>query len=54
MCEISIKDIENIKIGAAENFEGGTGCTVIICENGAPVGLGRARRRTRVERERTA
>lgn len=39
MCEISIKDIENIKIGAAENFEGGTGCTVIICENGAPVGL---------------
>ena len=39
MCEISIKDIENIKIGAAENFEGGTGRTVIICENGAPVGL---------------
>ena len=39
MREISIKDIENIKIGAAENLDGGTGCTVIICENGAPVGL---------------
>lgn len=39
MREINIKDIKNIKIGAAENFEGGTGCTVIICENGAPVGL---------------
>lgn len=37
--EISIKDIENIKIGNAENKEAGTGCTVIICENGAPTGL---------------
>jgi L-aminopeptidase/D-esterase-like protein len=39
MKEILIKDIENIKIGNAENKEAGTGCTVIICENGAPVGL---------------
>ena len=37
--EISIKDIENIKIGNAENKEAGTGCTVILCENGAPTGL---------------
>ncbi|MDY3827391.1 MAG: peptidase S58 family protein, partial [Clostridium sp.] len=39
MREISIKEIENIKIGSAENKEAGTGCTVIICENGAPTGL---------------
>ena len=39
MNEISIKDIGNIKIGNAENKEAGTGCTVIICENGAPTGL---------------
>lgn len=39
MKEISIKDIENIKIGNAQNREAGTGCTVVICENGAPTGL---------------
>ena len=39
MNEISIKDIGNIKIGNAENKEAGTGCTVIICENGAQTGL---------------
>jgi L-aminopeptidase/D-esterase-like protein len=39
MREISIKEIENIKIGNAEDKEAGTGCTVIICENGAPTGL---------------
>lgn len=39
MKEISINEIENIKIGSAENEEAGTGCTVIICENGAPAGL---------------
>jgi L-aminopeptidase/D-esterase-like protein len=39
MKEISIKDIENIKIGNAENREAATGCTVIICENGAAAGL---------------
>lgn len=39
MTEISIKEIENIRIGQAENIEAGTGCTVIICENGAPTGL---------------
>ena len=37
--EIKITDIENIKIGNAENEKAGTGCTVIICENGAITGL---------------
>jgi L-aminopeptidase/D-esterase-like protein len=39
MREIHINDIGNIKIGNAENKEAATGCTVIICENGAPVGV---------------
>ena len=30
MKEISIKDIENIKIGNAENKKAATGCTVIL------------------------
>lgn len=37
--EINIKDIENVKIGNAEDREKGTGVTVIICEKGAPAGL---------------
>jgi len=39
MKEIRIQEIENIKIGNAENREAGTGCTVILCEKGAPAGL---------------
>jgi L-aminopeptidase/D-esterase-like protein len=39
MQEITITDIENIKIGNAGNPEAGTGCTVVLCENGAPTGL---------------
>lgn len=39
MKEINIYDIENIKIGNAQNEEAATGVTVIICENGAPTGL---------------
>ena len=35
MKEIKITEIENIRIGSAENKEAGTGCTVIICERGA-------------------
>lgn len=35
MKEIKITDIENIKIGNAQNIEAATGCTVIICERGA-------------------
>ncbi|MDO4287894.1 MAG: P1 family peptidase [Eubacterium sp.] len=37
--EIPIDTIENIKIGHAEDVEAGTGCTVLICEAGAPTGL---------------
>lgn len=39
MREISIKEIENMKIGNAQNEEAGTGCTVLLFEKGAPVGL---------------
>jgi L-aminopeptidase/D-esterase-like protein len=39
MKQININEIENIKIGNAENKEAGTGCTVIICEKGAVTGL---------------
>ena len=39
MKEINITDIENIRIGSAQDIENATGCTVIICENGAPTGL---------------
>ncbi len=34
--EIPITDIENIKIGHAQDYENATGCTVILCEKGAP------------------
>ena len=36
---ININEIENIKIGNAEDTEAGTGCTVVICERGAVAGL---------------
>ncbi len=39
MKEIKITDIENIKIGQAQDFDGGTGCTVFIAPKGASVGL---------------
>ena len=39
MKQININEIENVKIGNAENVETGTGCTVIICEKGAVTGL---------------
>ena len=39
MQEINLNDIENIRIGHAQDIEGGTGCTVIINEQGAPTGL---------------
>ncbi len=39
MKEIKITDIENIRIGNAENTEAGTGITVIISENGMAAGL---------------
>jgi len=37
--EISINNIEGFKIGQAQNHEAATGCTVIICENGAICGV---------------
>lgn len=39
MKEISILDIENIKIGNAEDLEAKTGVTAIICEGCAPCGV---------------
>lgn len=39
MKQISINEIENIRIGNAQNKEAGTGCTVVICEKGAVTGL---------------
>lgn len=37
--EIPLTDIENVKIGNAEDKEHATGCTVILCEQGAPAGI---------------
>lgn len=37
--EIPITEIENVKIGNAEDQEHATGCTVILCEQGAPSGI---------------
>lgn len=34
MKEIKIQELENIKIGSAENKDAATGCTVILCEQG--------------------
>ena len=37
--QIQITEIENIRIGHAQDVENATGCTVIICEKGAPAGV---------------
>lgn len=37
--QIHITEIENIRIGHAQDIENATGCTVIICEKGAPAGV---------------
>lgn len=39
MKEIRIQDIKNISIGQTEDHVGGTGCTVLLCENGMCAGL---------------
>ena len=39
MKEISITNIENIKIGQIENADAATGCTVFISEKGMPAGI---------------
>ena len=35
----AITDVEGIKVGHASDFEGFTGCTVILCEDGATGGI---------------
>lgn len=37
--KIDIRDIKGFKLGNAENLEAGTGCTCIVCENGAVAGV---------------
>jgi L-aminopeptidase/D-esterase-like protein len=39
MKEIKITDIEGFKFGHAQDFEAATGCTVILCEQGAAAGV---------------
>jgi L-aminopeptidase/D-esterase-like protein len=39
LLEINIEEIEQFKIGHAQDEAGGTGCTVIICEKGATAGV---------------
>lgn len=39
MKEIPIEKIEGFRIGNAQSIEGGSGCTVIICEEGASAGV---------------
>ena len=39
MQEISIREIPEFRIGNAQNPEGATGCTVVICEKGAKAGV---------------
>lgn len=39
MKEISVTEIENIRIGQTENKAGATGCTVLICEKGMCAGV---------------
>ena len=36
---ISINDMAGIRVGSSENVAAGTGCTVVICPEGAPCGL---------------
>lgn len=39
MKEFKFCDIDGIRLGHAENKDGGTGCSVVICENGATGGV---------------
>lgn len=39
MQEIKFTDIDGIKVGNAQDLKGATGCTVVICENGATAGV---------------
>ena len=37
--EIPLEDIQGFRIGSSDDAAGGTGCTVLICPDGAPCGL---------------
>lgn len=39
MKKIKVNEIENFRIGNAQDLEGATGCTVIVCEKGATAGV---------------
>lgn len=39
MEQIDFTNIEGIKVGHAQNFDAATGCTVVICEEGAVAGV---------------
>ena len=39
MKEINIKQIPGFRIGNAQNVEGATGCTVVVCDKGAKAGV---------------
>ena len=39
MQQIAFTDIDDIKVGHAQNLDAGTGCTVVICETGATAGV---------------
>ena len=39
MKEIDFTKIEGIEVGHAQNLEAATGCTVIICKDGATAGV---------------
>ena len=39
MREITFSAIEDIKVGHAQNLEAATGCTVVLCEEGATAGV---------------
>lgn len=34
MKQITISDIEGFQVGQAQDTQGGSGCTVILCEEG--------------------
>ncbi len=36
---VEITDIEGFRVGNAEDIEGATGCTVVVCEDGATAGV---------------
>lgn len=54
MKEIKITDIKGFQVGQAENQKAGTGCTVILCRDGAVAGSRCQRRWTGYQRNRSS